>query len=140
MLKTSPAARDMISKFKKNKCKKGIYCGDFAIEQFLLTDNFAAHTIGGFCANITPKYEIIEIKAWNTWGLESMTRWPEIPFFPSSKGNRRNLSVQQMISNLNTGISFPPQYPKSTLENRASGVFKTVTLIYNWSEENPCCK
>lgn len=62
------------------------------------------------------------MRAWNTWGLESGTR------FPAFIGNNRfNSSIQEMLLTA-TG---PLQFPKLILENRKSpGLFQNVTLDF----------
>jgi RHS repeat-associated protein len=132
-LKGTPVMDDIRSQFKANGCKDGVYCGNFQYSQFLSTGTVVGQTVGSFCARLNTNGGMMSVDAWNTWGLESGTRFPE---FPGQGSNRGNASVQQMI----TGGASIAQWPKSFLENRTSGAFANSTTRYQWTEPSPCCK
>ncbi len=130
-LSATPAASNLIGKFKKNRCKDGIYCGDFNYRQYFTTFNMVGQTVGGFCAKVT---EIgrgrILVDAWNAWGLESGTRFPQL----GSENNRTHPSIQDMLNGA------PIRYPKSILNNTDSGLGATTTTRYIWIQKSPCCE
>jgi RHS repeat-associated protein len=132
-LKGTPMMDDIRSQFKANGCKDGVYCGNFQYSQFLSTGTIVGQTVGSFCARLNSNGGMISVDAWNTWGLESGTRFPELP---GQGSNRGNASVQQII----TGGGSISQWPKSLLENTTSGAFANSTTRYQWTEPSPCCK
>jgi len=130
-LSRTPAAADLMGNYKRANCKDGTYCGDFNFKQYFTTFNLVGQTVGGFCAkvkNIGGGHILVD--AWNDWGTESGTRWPQL----GSENNRTHPSVQDMLL-----YGYPLQYPSSTLNNRSSGMGATVRTRYVWIRNSPCC-
>jgi RHS repeat-associated protein len=132
-LKGTPVMDDIRRQFQANGCKDGVYCGNFQYSEFFSTGSVVGQTVGSFCARLTSNGSTVSVDAWNTWGLESGTRFPE---FPGLGSNRRNASVEQLVS----GGASVAQWPKSLLENKTSGSFSNATTRYRWTEPSPCCK
>jgi RHS repeat-associated protein len=129
-LSRTPAAADMMGKYKKANCKDGTYCGDFNFKQYFTTFDLVGQTVGGFCAKIKNiGGGNVLVDGWNDWGLESASRWPQL----GSENNRTHPSVQDMLNGA------PLQYPKSTFNNRAGGAAATVRTRYVWIGKSPCC-
>lgn len=135
----TPVMENIRQQFKQSGCKSGVYCGDFQYSELSGTSTVAGQSVGSFCAQITNNgcCSDITVDVSNTWGLESGTRFPKLPWGGSNRGNQ---SVQQMIGGAFSGGGVKMQWPKSLLENRPTGAMKTVTMHYNWKEPNPCCK
>jgi len=130
-LQRTPAMEDLRRELRNNNCVTGRYGGEYQYTELVTSDTIVGQTVGGFSANVTNNGSTITVDAWNYWGLESGTRLPKFPGQPS---NRQNLSIQQMIQNGDIVL----EWPKSILENRNSGRFKTVRTDYHWTEANPC--
>src|SRR5436190_1292306 len=128
-LANTPVMDQIRAQYKKNNCddRKEPYYGDFQYSEFMTTPPLSTgQAVGSFGAKIRGIGNgLIVVTAFNTWGLESGTRFP-------GTGNRHNASVQQMLGGA------PIQYPKSLLENRSSGPMSTATLNCIWIEGSPC--
>jgi RHS repeat-associated protein len=132
-LQQTPLMEEIRNQFQRNACKSGVYCGNYQYSALISTGSFVGQTVGSFCARIMPRGNFIQIDAWNTWGLESASRLPELP---GGGSNRGNASIEQMLK----GDAPLLQWPKSIFENRSSGAFANATTRYQWIEPNPCCK
>jgi len=126
-LSNTPVMDQIRNEFKDQGCEDGRFYGDFQYGELATTPPFSTgQMVGSFGADIRGiGHGLVVVKAFNTWGLESATRFP-------GTTNRKNASVQQMLG----GAAL--QYPKSLLENRTSGPMATATLNYIWIEGSPC--
>ena len=122
----TPVMDQIRTKYKDSGCEDGRFYGDFQYRELMTTANPTGQMVGSFGADIRGigNGQVV-VKAFNTWGLESATRFP-------GTTNRNNASVKEMFGGV------PLQYPKSLLDNRSSGMFATATLNYNWIEGSPC--
>ncbi|MGB6363233.1 MAG: RHS repeat-associated core domain-containing protein [Thermoanaerobaculia bacterium] len=131
-LQNTPVMDDIRRRYQTAGCESNVYCGDYQYRQLFTTFNLVGQTTGSFCAEVTNIGDgLVLVNAWNDWGLESGTRFPQL----GPETNRQNASIQQMIGG---GASFR-QWPKSVLENRDTGPFKTTKTRYTWTEELKCC-
>lgn len=136
-LANTPAMDTIREKFKKEDCKEDTYWADYQYSELASTHTLTGQIVGGFGAKIRPiGHGQIVVKAFNTWGLESASRYPA--WFGGN--NRGNASVEQMIFG-----GAPLQWPKSVFENRPNGILGTgvmgnATLNYIWIEGNPCAQ
>lgn len=128
-LSNTPVMDQIRDKYKQAGCEDGRFYGDFQYAELAATPPFSTgQMVGSFGADIRGiGHGLVVVKAFNTWGLESGTRFP-------GTSNRSNASVQQMLGGARL------QYPKSLLENRSSGVAATATLNYIWDEGSPCAQ
>ena len=117
-------------------CKDGVYEPEqFGLSEFLGAASITGHVVSGFSASIRSigNGQVV-VKATNTWGRESMSRWPR-------KGNRRNPSVQELgtaLRHMAYGGSVPSLYLRSTLYDIAGREFDTARLKYVSLEGLPC--
>jgi len=128
-LSGTPTMDQIREKYKKAECKDDRYWGDYQYSELTHTTNLTGQLVGSFGADIRSigNGQIV-VKEFNTWGLESATRFP-------GTSNRHNASIQSMVGGA------PLQYPKSILENRPSGgMMGTATLNYIWVEGSPCAQ
>jgi RHS repeat-associated protein len=128
-LSGTPTMEQIRKKYSDADCRDGRYWGDYQYSELTSTTTMTGQLVGAFGADIrTMSNGEIVVKAFNTWGLESGTRFP-------GTSNRHNASIEQMLMN-----GAPLQYPKSFLENRNGGAFGTATLNYIWTEGSPCAQ
>jgi hypothetical protein len=127
-LSNTPTMDQIRDQYKKNECRDDTYWGDYQYSELTSTTSPTGQVVGSFGADIRSiGHGLVVVKAFNTWGLESATRFP-------GRGNRQNASIQQMLGGA------PLQYPKSILENRSTGPMRTATLNYIWLEGSPCAQ
>ena len=114
--------------YLKAGCVSGRYCGDYQYREVFTTTNVVGQLIGGLCATMTNSGGgNVKVRAQNTWGLETGTR------FPGTR-NRGHASVQEMLSGKGA-----IQYPKSIFEDRSTpGMMQNVTLYFMWTEQLSC--
>lgn len=125
-LAATPAMENIRRKFEKQGCRDDRYYSDYQYSELTSTRNVTGQIVGGSGADVSTRRDgLVRVHAFNTWGLESLTRFP-------GRGNRGNASIQQMLS----GASW--EYPKSIRENRSSGPGRNATVHYIWAEESPC--
>jgi hypothetical protein len=132
-LANSPVMDDIRRKFKAAGCKDGRYYGDFQYRQVGTTGTVTGQLVGSFGADIRRINGCtVVVKAFNTWGTESGSRWPALPYMGS---NRSNPTVWDMAFN---GARIT--WPRSTFPNMPAGnPMQNATINYIWSEELCCC-
>jgi len=128
-LSNTPVMDQIREKYKESGCEDGRFYGDFQYGELATTPPFSTgQMVGSFGADVRGiGHGLVVVRAYNTWGLESATRFP-------GTSNRGNASVQQMLGGA------PLQYPKSLLENRSNGPMGTATINYIWTEGSPCAQ
>jgi RHS repeat-associated protein len=126
-LANTAAMNDIRSKFKRNHCESGLYCGAFGPKQVLTTWNFVGQTVGGFCAYMTNLGGgDLQVDAFNDWGAASGSRNPT--------ANRNNPSLWDMI------VHHAPIKNPSTLWNDWNGgPLGKQRFWYHWTEQSSCC-
>lgn len=129
----SPVMDEIRRKYKQAGCKDGRYYGDFQYRQLATTSTITAQLVGSFGVDIRSINGcMVVIKAFNTWGTESASRWPALPSIGS---NRNNPTVMDMIVN-----GAPITWPRSTFPNVPPGnPLSNATINYVWSEDLCCC-
>ncbi len=125
-LSKTPVMDQIRGQYQQSGCKDGRYYGDFQYAELATTMNPTGQMVGAFSADIhSVGGGQVLVKASNTWGLESATRFP-------GEGNRGNPSVMDMA------MGAPLAYPRSLLNNHPNGPTATATLNYIWMEGSPC--
>jgi RHS repeat-associated protein len=137
-LSNTPAMQNVRDQYKDSGCKDDIYEPEqFGPKEFLNTRSLTGHLVGGFSASIRSLGNgMIVVKATNTWGRESMSRWP-------GATNRNNPTLEDMGSALLSmahqgSISPSVLHPRSTLSDSAVGPFATTRVNYIWMKGTPC--
>lgn len=134
----TPAMQNVRDQYEGGGCKDHIYePKQFGPDEFLGTASVTGHLVGGFSASIRSLGNgIVVVKATNTWGRQSMSRWP-------GANNRGNPSVQELgtaLRHMAHGGAVSSLYPRSTHYDVASGSFATTRVNYIWTEGTPCAQ